>query len=133
VLGTITRWVGRKWRSCGLERCIVAALAEADTVINRRKAKTDRIAVLRQYHTRTDVLKSGILSAIHIRTPGLLTNSADAIGLPSSLRCLIGRKSGSISKHAGGPYVGACKSPCSQRPRPLDFMGSSYAARVFST
>jgi len=32
-----------------------------------------------------------------------------------------------------GPYFGGCKSPWSQRPRPLDFMGSSYAARVLST
>ena len=34
---------------------------------------------------------------------------------------------------SGEPYFGGCKSPCSQRPRPLDFMGSSYAARVLST
>jgi hypothetical protein len=30
--------------------------------------------------------------------------------------------------HAGGRYFGGGKSPRSQRPRPLDFMGSSYAA-----
>jgi len=33
----------------------------------------------------------------------------------------------------GAPYVGGCKSPWSQRPRPLDFIGSSYAARAVST
>jgi hypothetical protein len=34
---------------------------------------------------------------------------------------------------AGRPYFGGCKSPRSQRPRPLDFMGSSCAAKVLST
>src|ERR1700737_543137 len=44
TVGTVTRWAGRKWRSCGLERSTVAASAEAHKVINRPKAKTDRIA-----------------------------------------------------------------------------------------
>ena len=34
---------------------------------------------------------------------------------------------------AGTAYFGARRSPCSQRPRPLDFIGSSYTARVFCT
>src|SRR5260370_32090458 len=46
TLGTVTPWVGRKWRSCGLKRRTVAASAEAHKVINRPKAKTDRIAIL---------------------------------------------------------------------------------------
>jgi len=33
--------------------------------------------------------------------------------------------------HSGAPYLAGCKSPWSQRPRALDFMGSSYAARVW--
>jgi len=35
--------------------------------------------------------------------------------------------------HAGRPYFGEGKSPWSQRPRPLDFMGSSNAAKLVST
>jgi hypothetical protein len=42
-LGTTTPGAGRKWPAGGLERCTVAALAEAHKVINRPKAKTDRI------------------------------------------------------------------------------------------
>jgi len=43
-LGAVTGSTGRKWRAGGLERCTVAALAEAHKVINRPKAKKDRIA-----------------------------------------------------------------------------------------
>src|ERR1700730_13425727 len=39
TVGTVTRWAGRKWRSCGLERSTVAALAEAHKVINRPKGQ----------------------------------------------------------------------------------------------
>lgn len=35
--------------------------------------------------------------------------------------------------HAGGSYFGGCKSPRSQRPSPLDVMGSSNAAKLVST
>jgi hypothetical protein len=43
-LGAVTRWLGRKWPSGGLERRTVAALAEAHKAINRPKATTARIA-----------------------------------------------------------------------------------------
>src|SRR6266404_4732823 len=52
TLGTVTPWVGRKWRSCGLKRRTVAASAEAHKVINRPKAKTDRIAICSGTFTR---------------------------------------------------------------------------------
>jgi hypothetical protein len=42
-VGAVTRWTGRRWTLGILERCTVAALAEAHKVINRHKAKTDRI------------------------------------------------------------------------------------------
>src|SRR5216684_5589440 len=40
---TVTRWRERKWLSRNLERCTVAALADAHK-INRPKTRTDRIA-----------------------------------------------------------------------------------------
>jgi hypothetical protein len=43
-LGMVTGWTGREWPAGGLERCTVAALADAHKVINRTKAKKDRIA-----------------------------------------------------------------------------------------
>src|SRR3979409_2106668 len=44
-LGTGTGWLGRKWRSGGLARCTVAALAEAHKVTNRPKTKTDHMVL----------------------------------------------------------------------------------------
>jgi hypothetical protein len=43
---TVINWCVRKWPSCGLAPCTVAALAVAHKVINSPKAKTDRIAHL---------------------------------------------------------------------------------------
>jgi hypothetical protein len=39
-----TRWPVRKWTPDDLERCTVAALADAHKLMNRPSAKTDRIA-----------------------------------------------------------------------------------------
>ena len=58
-MGAVKCWPARKWSSGGLERCTVAALADAHKVINKPNAKTDRIAVV-----------SSVRQADHVRTGG---------------------------------------------------------------
>src|SRR5258708_5187610 len=45
--GAVKPWLGRTTTCRGLERCTVAALAEAHRVINRPRVKMERIALLR--------------------------------------------------------------------------------------
>jgi hypothetical protein len=108
----VTRWAGRKWPSGGLERRAVAALAEAHKVINRPKAKTDRIDLLHSVNIGGDPAVS--VRTEHVRTERLRLNYN---GFTIDQVCGIGV---ACPPHPppGAPAVTALDLPSEDHPKP---------------
>jgi hypothetical protein len=116
TVGTVTRWAGRKWRSCGLERSTVAASAEAHKVINRPKAKTDRI-VFAPFGLPTEPCTSKVSSRGLSWDPTSAGMSAVSVKLIMCADADTARSCSGLTIDQIGGIMGPCPNPPARRSR----------------
>ena len=125
-MGTVTRWAERKWPSGGLERCTVAALAEAHQVINRPKTKTDRIVLLHSVYRSSHSSKRS--SRMAIMDPASAAISTVSVRLIMCARAVAAPSCSGFTIDQIGGIMGTCPPSPAARKTTIRNAGTSTVA-----